>query len=246
MLKSRKPFRSRPTAAVPGAATSNVGKEFDETELLRRYAAIRRRILKEFNLRLEDFNYDQRRYDDYLEKVEELIDKLCNGADEEMCQELIKQNRITNQELIRINQGKKAEEERLVAEKLAAEEREHRFRLEELRRHDAALEEEKRLEKLRKEQDVLDQIEGKPGAGKKELAKKKVVVVPEKNLQPQPPAISQPMVPVMAYPLPTIVSTSTVPDKDEKDSKIAEHASGFDRSIVERRIMQELMESLQL
>eukprot|EP00184_Porphyridium_aerugineum_P005803 CAMPEP_0184701748 /NCGR_PEP_ID=MMETSP0313-20130426/21415_1 /TAXON_ID=2792 /ORGANISM="Porphyridium aerugineum, Strain SAG 1380-2" /LENGTH=50 /DNA_ID=CAMNT_0027161943 /DNA_START=54 /DNA_END=206 /DNA_ORIENTATION=+ len=50
----------------------------------------------------------------------------------------------------------------------------------------------------------------------------------------------------MAYPLPTIVSTSTVPDKDEKDSKIAEHASGFDRSIVERRIMQELMESLQL
>mmetsp|Transcript_13080 Transcript_13080/g.28413 ORF Transcript_13080/g.28413 Transcript_13080/m.28413 type:complete len:133 (+) Transcript_13080:321-719(+) len=92
---------------------------------------------------MKDFE-SQREYDDYLEVVEDLIFNLSEGINEEETQNTIRKNRLENQELIRANQAKKADEDRMALENLVLEERKHRLRLEELRRHDLLEEEERK------------------------------------------------------------------------------------------------------
>jgi len=50
----------------------------DESAELGKYRAIRRRILREFNKRLEDFE-NEMQYNDYLESIEDMIFNLVEG-----------------------------------------------------------------------------------------------------------------------------------------------------------------------
>uniref|UniRef100_A0A7S1XHX9 MAT1 centre domain-containing protein n=1 Tax=Erythrolobus australicus TaxID=1077150 RepID=A0A7S1XHX9_9RHOD len=77
--------------------------------------------------------------------VEELVINLSEGINEEDTQNIIRKNRLENQDLIRINQAKKAEEDRMALERLVLGERKHRLRLEELRKQDLLADEERTL-----------------------------------------------------------------------------------------------------
>ncbi|KAI8847052.1 CDK-activating kinase assembly factor MAT1-domain-containing protein [Chytridium lagenaria] len=67
---------------------------------------IRKRVGKYFNKRLEDFNGDLRKYNDYLEEVEEIMFNLINDVDVQATNERIERFRQENKDLIAANLAK--------------------------------------------------------------------------------------------------------------------------------------------
>lgn len=121
---------------------------------------VRNSILQIYNKRRENFA-NLKQYNDYLESVEDIIYNLVNGIDVAETQEKIKKYKEENQELIVVNQSKKAEESRELQARLNLEEEEK-----EQRRQKSALEERKQLqEKLSERESILDDMAaGKPNA----------------------------------------------------------------------------------
>ena len=107
----------------------------DDRLLLQKDAQMRRRYLRWFNKTRSDFSSDKD-HDDYLEMVEETIYKLVHDIDVEKTKALVEEYRRKNQDIIGVNQAKKMEEERLLAEHVAQQERERIERLNELRKED--------------------------------------------------------------------------------------------------------------
>ncbi|KAJ3066920.1 TFIIH/NER complex subunit [Rhizoclosmatium hyalinum] len=63
----------------------------------------RKKVGKFFNKRLEDFNYDQRKFDDYLEEVEDIMFNLINDVDVQATNERVEKFRQENKDLIAAN-----------------------------------------------------------------------------------------------------------------------------------------------
>jgi len=83
--------------------------------------AIRRRILRIYNKRQEEFHSLQD-YNDYLETVEDIIFNLVNAQDVEATNEQVTRYEKANQATIIINSSKRAEQERLIQARIQAEE----------------------------------------------------------------------------------------------------------------------------
>ncbi|KAJ7445761.1 CDK-activating kinase assembly factor [Mycena galericulata] len=121
--------------------------------------AIRRRIAKEFNKRLEDFQ-SLREYNDYLEDVEDITFNLINDVDPVGTEARIAAYREANAALTLLNTQR---EEAYILSLRQAEElerKEREMRAEDLRRE----EEEEREEKELGKREIIEQLERAEGA----------------------------------------------------------------------------------
>ncbi|KAJ3199235.1 TFIIH/NER complex subunit [Entophlyctis luteolus] len=114
----------------------------------------RKKVGKFFNKRLEDFNYDQRKYDDYLEEVEDIMFNLANDVDVQATNERVEKFRQENKELIAANISKQMNEDREIAYRLKREREEKRIRREALILHGL---EESRVKEVEK-QAMLEEL----------------------------------------------------------------------------------------
>ncbi|CAN8069684.1 unnamed protein product [Agarophyton chilense] len=130
----------------------------DERAALTKDAQVRRRYLRIFNKRRDEFGGDGE-YDDYLEMVEELIFKLVNNVDVEGTKSFIEKYRRDNQDAIARNQVKRADEERSEAERVAISERQRLGKLAELRRQDEQLEAQRREQRRQEQAEQLLRIQ---------------------------------------------------------------------------------------
>ncbi|KAJ1530567.1 hypothetical protein ONE63_005452 [Megalurothrips usitatus] len=122
---------------------SNVEKEVD----------IRRRVLRDFNKKEEDFS-SLREYNDYLEEVETIIFNLVNNVDQLETNKKIEKFKKENRELILKNKARagreEAELEALLEEEAAQEE---------ARRAQIAMEEkEEKRRKIRNKEALIDEL----------------------------------------------------------------------------------------
>ncbi|KAI9329569.1 CDK-activating kinase assembly factor MAT1-domain-containing protein [Obelidium mucronatum] len=114
----------------------------------------RKKVGKFFNKRLEDFNMDQRKYDDYLEEVEDIMFNLANGVDVQATNERVERFRQENKDLIAVNSSRAALEERAISNKLKREREEKRIRREALLLHEMNESRSKEMEK----QALIDEL----------------------------------------------------------------------------------------
>ena len=88
----------------------------------------RRRVLRVYNKAESDFA-DLRSYNDYLEEVEDIIFSIVNEeANAEECRAKVRRYEEENRGEIVLRQSSRADEDRLVADRIAAEQRESRKR----------------------------------------------------------------------------------------------------------------------
>lgn len=107
---------------------------------------IRRRILKDFNKKEEDFK-SLLEYNDYLEEVETIIINLANNVDVESTKRKIDQYKKENKTVILKNKGKLSKEEEELEELLEHEKIESEVRKMQVIHEDLELEKEKRKKK---------------------------------------------------------------------------------------------------
>ncbi|XP_054715171.1 CDK-activating kinase assembly factor MAT1-like [Uloborus diversus] len=122
---------------------SSVEKELD----------IRRRVLKDFNKKEEDFK-SLLEYNDYLEEVETIIFNLANNIDIESTKRKIEQYKKENKTQIMKNKGKLSKEEEELEELLEYEKIELEARRMQLIEEELELEKEKR----KKKENLIDDL----------------------------------------------------------------------------------------
>jgi len=115
---------------------------------------IRRRVLKDFNKKEDDFA-TLREYNDYLEEIETIVFNLVNDYEIEETKRKVDQYKKDNQELISKNRNKKSEDE-LKLEDLLEEEKRLSQNRTDFQALDLELERGKRLKKKQREQLVDD------------------------------------------------------------------------------------------
>ncbi|KAK2192434.1 hypothetical protein NP493_31g02026 [Ridgeia piscesae] len=128
---------------------SNFRTQMFEDSGVEKEVDIRKRILREYNKKEEDFG-SLRKYNDYLEKVETIIFNLTNGIDVEHTKKLVEQNKKDNQELIKKNRMKLSHDEELI-EALLEEEKQNQSQ----NRLQAQREEEWERRQKRKQKEAL-------------------------------------------------------------------------------------------
>ncbi|XP_014236476.1 CDK-activating kinase assembly factor MAT1 [Trichogramma pretiosum] len=114
---------------------------------------IRKRILRDFNKKEEDFA-TQREYDDYLEEVEDIIFNLSNNIDVVETNKRIEQYKRENKELIQKNKHKWGKKENELEELLEQEKLEQ----EEKRQEMAKLELELQKKKVQQKEALIDEL----------------------------------------------------------------------------------------
>jgi CDK-activating kinase assembly factor MAT1 len=123
---------------------SFIHQSFDDSAF-EKQNSIRKRVLKIFNKRRDEFP-TLKDYNDYLEMVEDLIFNLQNNSDVEKTTEFIKKYEMENQQSIIVNQSKKAEEDRALAQRIAEHERQFQAR-----RQNIILQEQQEIQTLAKQ-----------------------------------------------------------------------------------------------
>lgn len=114
---------------------------------------IRKRIMKDFNKKEEDFA-TLREYNDYLEQLETIIYNLANNIDVETTKKMIEQYKKENKDLIQKNRSKLSKDEEYLEMLIAEEQRESKLR------HELDLMEEK-MEKNKKKKNkeaLIDEL----------------------------------------------------------------------------------------
>ncbi|QRV74789.1 RNA polymerase II transcription factor B subunit 3 [Ceratobasidium sp. AG-Ba] len=130
--------------------------------------AIRRRIAKHFNKRLEDFE-DLRAYNDYLEEVESIAFNLINGIDVAATEAKIAEHRAANAALIELNEQREAKEAAALRDIEERERLDRQQRAEEARR----AEEEEERERERSRLELINQLQSSNAPAERVLAKAK-------------------------------------------------------------------------
>ncbi|KAJ3072457.1 TFIIH/NER complex subunit, partial [Quaeritorhiza haematococci] len=83
-----------------------------------------------FNKRLEDFGGSLKKYNDYLEEVEDILFNLINDVDVQQTYERIEKFRQENKDIIATNLSKQMNEEKAIAYRLEKEKKEKQLRKE--------------------------------------------------------------------------------------------------------------------
>eukprot|EP01112_Ceratiomyxa_fruticulosa_P007913 TRINITY_DN2061_c0_g1_i1.p1 TRINITY_DN2061_c0_g1~~TRINITY_DN2061_c0_g1_i1.p1 ORF type:complete len:304 (+),score=75.07 TRINITY_DN2061_c0_g1_i1:104-1015(+) len=227
---------------------------------------IRKRVLKVYNRRQEDFpNLDS--YNDYLEKVEDLIFNLINQIDVESTTEEIQRYQRENQDSITINAAKRASEEqtlaaRIVEEKLKQEQRRVLRQQQDL---EETLQKEKKKEETKKIQNAPNQntTQNAPPPTKQQTTQPMQISQPppQPTPTPTPAPIPQPIIPtyqpaqaqnVFRQPqpvtaiasLPTQNNISTSDSFSSKTQLDSAKAGGFNLEIIKKRSLEEAFNCL--
>lgn len=238
----------------------------DDRVYLSKEAQIRRRYLRWFNKRREDFATDCD-YDDYLEMVEDIIFNLVNNVDVEETKARVERYRRENQDSIGQNQAKKSEEDRLEAERVSQLQRERIARLAELRKQDE--EEEKERQRQRREEeaeeilriskgdDAVAKLRKKKDKAERKKRRKEAAAAREAEERERPdfrPMWFRPQFP-SPLPIPVDLSKITIDQRPEEDPKAFEKrtqveqakaaaAAGFKQQYVYERALKEFNQSL--
>ncbi|KAJ3728784.1 CDK-activating kinase assembly factor MAT1-domain-containing protein [Lentinula raphanica] len=131
--------------------------------------AVRRRIAKEFNKRLEDFD-DLRSYNDYLEEVEDIAFNLINNIDLPATEARIAAYKAANAALTSLNLQREEAEALALKEQEDSERREREARAAQL----AQQEQQEREERQREERELIDKLETSQKDAHKIVAKSRI------------------------------------------------------------------------
>ncbi|OWR46937.1 CDK-activating kinase assembly factor MAT1 [Danaus plexippus] len=143
---------SCPDCNVP-LRRSNFRVQLFEDSMVEKEMDIRKRVLKDFNKKEEDFS-TLREYNDYLEEIEVIIYNLVNNIDVVGTNKRIEQYKRDNKELIMKNKAKIGREEIELEEILEIEKQ-----MEELRRQEIAkMEDEAKKQKIRAKEALIDEL----------------------------------------------------------------------------------------
>lgn len=148
---------TRPSAACPECNTPLRRNDFRlqqfEDLIVEKEVDVRKKVLKVYNKREEDFDTMEdplRGYNDYLEEVETIIWNLANGIEIEETKKKIEKYKKENDALIRKNNFKLGREEAFITSQIEEEQRE-----EELRRKKVSWEEKEQQKKKKKEKEAF-------------------------------------------------------------------------------------------
>lgn len=114
---------------------------------------IRKRILRDFNKKEEDFA-TQREYDDYLEEIEDIIYNLSNNIDVMETNKRIEQYKRENKEQILKNKTKLGKRENELEELLELEKMEQEERKQEIQKHELEI----KKQKIRHKEALIDEL----------------------------------------------------------------------------------------
>ncbi|XP_023937294.1 CDK-activating kinase assembly factor MAT1 [Bicyclus anynana] len=143
---------SCPECNVP-LRRSNFRVQLFEDSMVEKEIDIRKRVLKDFNKKEEDFA-TLREYNDYLEEIETIIFNLVNNIDIVGTNKRIEQYKKDNKEVIMKNKAKIGREEFELEEILEIEKQ-----MEELRRAEILkMEEEAKKQKIREKEALIDEL----------------------------------------------------------------------------------------
>ncbi|KAI5634279.1 CDK-activating kinase assembly factor MAT1 domain-containing protein [Phthorimaea operculella] len=143
---------SCPDCNVP-LRRSNFRVQLFEDAMVEKEIDIRKRVLKDYNKKEEDFA-TLREYNDYLEEIETIVYNLSNNIDVVGTNKRIEQYKKDNKELIQKNKVKIGREELELEEILEIEKQ-----MEDLRRMEAArLEQEAKKQKIREKEALIDEL----------------------------------------------------------------------------------------
>ncbi|OXU25451.1 hypothetical protein TSAR_012041 [Trichomalopsis sarcophagae] len=132
---------------------ANFRVQLYEDAMVEKEVDIRKRILRDFNKKEEDFA-TQREYDDYLEEVENIIYNLANNIDVIETNKKIEQYKRENRELILKNKTKLGKKESELEELLELEKMEQEERRLELEKQ----EQEIKKRKIREKEALIDEL----------------------------------------------------------------------------------------
>lgn len=247
-------------------SADNMDIEEDTSKLLKD-AQFRRRYLKWFNKRREDFKTDQE-HDDYLEMVEDILSNLVNDVDVEATKARVERYRRDNQHLIGVNQARRLEEERLEAEKLSMMERERQQQLAEDRRQDEERERQEREARMqRNAEELLRVTKGDEAVErlhrrreKEQRKKRRREAAAAREAEEKAKAETAPMWFHLQFPSmqPDPLSSSNITEDSrpaerlerfQKDPTLIDRAAkagGFDEEVVRERAHAEFVQSLSL
>ncbi|XP_063393040.1 CDK-activating kinase assembly factor MAT1 [Cydia fagiglandana] len=143
---------SCPDCNVP-LRRSNFRVQLFEDAMVEKEIDIRKRVLKDYNKKEEDFA-TLREYNDYLEEIETIIFNLTNNIDVVGTNKRIEQYKKENKELINKNKAKIGREELELEEILEIEKQ-----MEELKRSEILrLEQEAKKAKIREKEALIDEL----------------------------------------------------------------------------------------
>lgn len=114
---------------------------------------IRKKVLKDFNAREEDFVTLQE-YNDYLEMVEDIIFKLTNNIDVDATRRKIEQYKKENKIMINKNRGRQTKDELLIERLLEEEKMVFDFRVDQQKKEDL----ERKKAQLKEKEDLIDEL----------------------------------------------------------------------------------------
>ncbi|XP_044744866.1 CDK-activating kinase assembly factor MAT1 [Coccinella septempunctata] len=114
---------------------------------------IRKRILRDFNRKEEDFK-SLREYNDYLEEVETIIYNLCNNIDVIETNKKIEQYKKDNKDVIQKNKGKLGRDEYELEELLELEKQQDEFRRKEIKNEEILA----KKKKIKDKEALLDEL----------------------------------------------------------------------------------------
>ncbi|XP_046972787.1 CDK-activating kinase assembly factor MAT1 [Vanessa cardui] len=155
---------SCPDCNVP-LRRSNFRVQLFEDSMVEKEIDIRKRVLKDFNKKEEDFA-TLREYNDYLEEIETIIFNLANNIDVVGTNKRIEQYKKDNKEIIMKNKAKIGREELELEEILEIEKQ-----MEELRRAEVVkMEEEAKKQKIREKEALIDELMFADGDAKEILS----------------------------------------------------------------------------
>lgn len=236
----------------------------DDINLLNKDGQVRRRYMKWFNKRREDFDSDEA-YDNYLEMVEEIVYNVVNNIDVEATKERVEKYRQQNQLEIGQNQAKRIDEQNSEAERVITLERLRNAKLNEIRNQEREEEEERkrRLRREHAEQLVLfskGESEYNRMVRKRDKAERKkrkreeeaIRLAEEQAKLDEQAVLVRPSFP---YPPPSIIGTGKVTQdlrpveqviqSDRHHMATAAKAAGFRQHYVYVRAMMEFSQSLE-
>lgn len=238
----------------------------DDRAYLTKEAQIRRRYLRWFNKRRDDFVSDLE-YDNYLEMVEDTIYNLVNNVNVEETKARVEKYRRENQENIGQNHARRLEDDRFEAERVSVMERARIARLAELRKQDEELE--KRRQKQRRQEeaeelirvakgdDALAKIRRKKEKAERKKRKKEAATARAAEEKEKPDFRPMWFRPQFPSPLPVPLDASKItedqrPGEDPRafeqrtpiEKARAASAAGFRQQYVYERAMTEFNQSL--
>ena len=143
---------SCPDCNVP-LRRNNFRVQLFEDPMVEKEVDIRKRVLRDFNKKEDDFS-SLREYNDYLEEIDTIIFNLTNNIDVIATNKRIEQYKRDNRELILKNKSKIGREELELEELLEEEKQQEEVRKKELLR----LEQEEKKKKMRDKEALIDEL----------------------------------------------------------------------------------------